>query len=102
MAEHSKGKLIAELKQSDLCNEKCRCSLGVKGGKILFHTTFENPEANALHLKACWNAFEEGGLVDALLAACEAALEFIGQSNKTDWENEITPVLEQAIANAEK
>lgn len=35
-----------------------------------------------------------------LLDACEVALEFIGRSNKTDWDNEITPVLEQAIAKA--
>lgn len=37
-----------------------------------------------------------------LLAACKAALEFIGRSNKTDWDNEITPILEIAIAKAEK
>ena len=38
---------------------------------------------------------------DDLLAACEDALEFIGRSNKTDWENEITPKLEAAIAKAQ-
>ena len=39
---------------------------------------------------------------DALLDACKKSLEFIGRSNKTDWNNEITPVLEAAIAQAEK
>jgi hypothetical protein len=39
---------------------------------------------------------------DALLEACKDALEFIGRSNKTDWDSEITPVLEAAIALTEK
>ena len=34
---------------------------------------------------------------DALLDACEKALDFICRSSKTDWDNEITPVLEAAI-----
>ena len=38
---------------------------------------------------------------DDLLKVCKATLEFIGRSSKTDWDNEITPVLEQAIAEVE-
>ena len=51
---------------------------------------------NAHRLVLCWNSHDD------LLVACKAALEFIGRSNKTDWDNEITPVLEAAIAKAEK
>ena len=36
-----------------------------------------------------------------LLEACKAAREFISRSNKLDWDNEITPILDKAIAKAE-
>ena len=54
------------------------------------------PKKMAKELVHRWNSH------DALLTACRHALEFIGRNSKTDWNNEITPVLEQAIAEAEK
>ena len=36
-----------------------------------------------------------------LLEACKAAREFISRSNKLDWDNGITPILDKAIAKAE-
>ena len=47
-----------------------------------------------------WNKradHEPDGLVTELVKALEKALEFIGRSSKTDWNNEITPVLEKAL-----
>ena len=60
--------------------------------------------ANNKNIAQCYHTHEANACLIAeapkLLAACEAALEFIGRSNKTDWDNEITPVLRATIAEA--
>jgi len=90
--KHTKGKLEARL---SFDKKKWLVCIGQGAGSLIAdcHKSKE-AKVNAERLVKCWNSH------DALLAACEAALEFIGRSNKTDWENEITPILEQAIAAA--
>ena len=73
--EYTKGELIAEIKQSDLTEEKARCSIGIESGKILFHTTLENPVANAKELLRRWNACEKDGIVDELVVAWKIGLD---------------------------
>ncbi len=63
----------------------------------------ERYEKLLLHLDQALTLSREAEAINKdLLEVCEAALEFIGRSNKTDWNNEITPVLEAAIAKAKK
>lgn len=40
--------------------------------EIRFQTVGDNDEANAKEFARRWNAFEEGGLVENLVGACEA------------------------------
>lgn len=39
---------------------------------------------------------------DDLLEACKQAMEYLSSSSKLDWDNILTPVLEAAIAKAER
>lgn len=94
-SKHTLGELKGKININDVGTKHPRYTLGMKY-KVLFHTTFENSRLNANRMMLCWNSH------DALLAACKDALEFIGHSNKTDWDNEITPVLGAAIALTEK
>ena len=69
MSEFTKGKLIAEVKQSDLGGENPRCSIGIKGGKILFHSTYENSIANSKEFVRRWNSQPD------LLEACKGLMK---------------------------
>lgn len=66
--ENTKGELIAEPKLSDLENLNPKFSIGIKGGKILFHSTLENALANTYELLRRWNNHDD------LLAAADEGL----------------------------
>ena len=56
--KHTKGIMIVETKQGDLGTENPRCSIGIENGKILFHTTRVNAQANAIRVAECWNNYD--------------------------------------------
>ena len=101
--EHTKGKweakvytegkigwrICVETKEHQICGMRPGVSAS---GFLSKHEHTANAEFIA-------NAPETLKQRDELLEACKKALEFVGRSSKTDWDNEITPVLEQAIAN---
>ncbi len=95
MSEYTKGKLIAEPKISDLEKLNPRFSIGIEGGKILFHSTLENALANTHKLLRCWNSHND------LLAACQKSLIFCkGLVGKHPVAKILKKELEAAIAKA--
>ncbi|HDY88363.1 MAG TPA: hypothetical protein ENH82_09670 [bacterium] len=92
--EHTKG----ELEVKGIADKRGQCDRYVLGTNkmALVMTIVSNTQANANRLVKCWNMHD--GLVEAL----EAALEFIGRSNKTDFDNEITPILIEVLAKAKE
>ena len=69
----------------------------------------EKAKANAAHLVACWNAFEDGGLVGEMRDACKKAQQFIENGvelgyitlpDKPDTALETLPILKAVLARA--
>ena len=80
------------------CQSTYFIELNTNAGVIAVFTDSPEKTEEVAHLIV--NAPQTKQQRDELLKACKKALEFVGRSSKTDWDNEITPVLEQAIANA--
>ena len=57
--------------------------------------------AHAEHLVKCWNAFEEGGLVTDLLAACKRGNQRLLEMGQKESHRTVN-TLKEAIAKAEK
>ncbi len=91
MAEHTKGKLEIS---SQYSNPR---ELWIGANFHIATTHGTKSQTNANHLVHCWNAFEEGGLVDALLAACKLGLELAQKLNHPHEYH-----IEQAIAKAKE
>ena len=57
-------------------------------------------EEDIAHLVACWNAFEEGGLVEELMKACRAVIKAMNEPKSDDLNTEaamlVLAVLEKA------
>ena len=110
MAEHTKGELTVSKIHDDGSvhlnsgkNKDYICSVQIEqiGGGAIASAMEETRMANAKHLLKCWNAFEEGGLVEKLVGACKRGhcrLLEMGQRES----HRTVHILRQALAEAKK
>lgn len=114
MAEHTKGELTVSKIHDDGSvhlnsgkNKDYICSVQIEqiGGGAIASAMEETRMANAKHLLKCWNAFEEGGLVEKLIHALTVSPNnFPTKGSKcncgscTNWQR----IKSKALAEAEK